>query len=152
MNHLGRSQSELTDLHTTAKAEDEVESGLLLDVVVAQSATILELLASEDQTLLIRWNAFLVLDLGLDVVDGIGRLHLKGDGLAGQGLDEDLHDGPLIAIRLSDGSEYMMMMMMGESEDSNEELCWWDVKREGIICRWKKRREEEEEEEEGRAR
>ena len=31
------------------------------------------------------------LNLGLDVVDGIGRLHLKGDGLAREGLDEDLH-------------------------------------------------------------
>ena len=33
----------------------------------------------------------LVLDLGLDVVDGVGRLHLKGDGLPRKGLDEDLH-------------------------------------------------------------
>ena len=33
----------------------------------------------------------LVLDLGLDVVDGVGRLHLKGDSLAREGLDEDLH-------------------------------------------------------------
>ena len=35
----------------------------------------------------------LVLDLGLDVLDGVRRLDLKGDGLAGQGLDEDLHCG-----------------------------------------------------------
>ena len=34
---------------------------------------------------------FLVLDLGLDIVDGVGRLHLKGDGLPRKGLDEDLH-------------------------------------------------------------
>ena len=32
-----------------------------------------------------------VLNLGLDVVDGVARLHLQGDGLASQGLDEDLH-------------------------------------------------------------
>jgi hypothetical protein len=32
------------------------------------------------------------LDLGLDVVDGIGGLDLKSDGLAGEGLNEDLHD------------------------------------------------------------
>ena len=32
------------------------------------------------------------LDLRLDVLDGVRRLHLEGDGLAGQGLDEDLHD------------------------------------------------------------
>ena len=31
------------------------------------------------------------LDLGLDIVDGIGRLHLKGDSLTREGFDEDLH-------------------------------------------------------------
>jgi hypothetical protein len=32
-----------------------------------------------------------VLDLGLHVVNGVGRLHLQRDGLAGESLDEDLH-------------------------------------------------------------
>lgn len=56
---------------------------LLLDVVIRQGAAIFQLLAGEDKALLIRGNAFLVLDLALDVVDGIRRLDLKGDGLAG---------------------------------------------------------------------
>jgi hypothetical protein len=68
-----------------------VEGGLLLDVVVRESAAVLELLASEDQALLVRGDALLVLDLGLDVVDGVGRLDLESDGLAGESLDEDLH-------------------------------------------------------------
>lgn len=34
------------------------------------------------------WDAFLVLDLALDVVDRIARLHLEGDGFAREGLDE----------------------------------------------------------------
>ena len=34
---------------------------------------------------------FLVLDLGLDVIDGVRRLHLKGDSLAGECLYKDLH-------------------------------------------------------------
>ena len=34
---------------------------------------------------------FLVLDLGFDVVDGVRRLHLKGDRLPREGLDENLH-------------------------------------------------------------
>ena len=34
------------------------------------------------------------LDLSLDVFDGITGLHLECDGLAGQGLDEDLHTSP----------------------------------------------------------
>jgi hypothetical protein len=46
--------------HTTTKAEDQVEGGLLLDVVVRKSAAILELLSGEDQTLLVRGNALLV--------------------------------------------------------------------------------------------
>ncbi len=71
------------DLHAraTAKAEDEVESGLLLDVVVGQSATILELLAGEDEALLIRGDT-LLLDLLLDGLDRVRRLDIKGNGLA----------------------------------------------------------------------
>lgn len=73
---------QLTDLHTTTKAENQVKGGLLLDIVVRESAAILKLLASEDQTLLIRGNSLLVLDLALDIVDGVRGLDLKGDGLA----------------------------------------------------------------------
>ena len=68
-----------------------MESGLLLDVVVRESASIFELLSGENQALLIRGNSLLVLNLGLDVVNSVGGLDLEGDGLAGQGLDEDLH-------------------------------------------------------------
>jgi hypothetical protein len=45
-----------------------MERRLLLDVVVGEGAAILELLAGEDETLLVRGNAFLVLDLGLYIV------------------------------------------------------------------------------------
>ena len=79
------------DLHATTETEDEVKSGLLLDVVVRESATVLKLLASENETLLIGRNSFLVLDLGLDVVDGVRGLDFEGDGLASEGLDENLH-------------------------------------------------------------
>ena len=65
---------------TTTETEDQVEGRLLLDVVVGESSAILKRLASEDQSLLIRGDALLVLDLGLDVVDGVGRLNLEGDG------------------------------------------------------------------------
>jgi len=33
------------------------------------------------------------LNFGLDIVDGIRRLHLEGDSLTREGLDEDLHGG-----------------------------------------------------------
>ena len=31
------------------------------------------------------------MNLGLDIVDGVRRLNLKSDGLAGESLDKDLH-------------------------------------------------------------
>lgn len=68
-----------------------MQSRLLLDIVVGQSAAILQLLASENQTLLIRWNTLLVLNLGLETLDSIGGLDVKSDSLTGKGLDEDLH-------------------------------------------------------------
>merc|ERR550519_1180263 len=68
-------------LAATTKAEDQVQGGLFLDVVVGQSAAILQLLAGKDQSLLIWGDALLVLDLGLDILDSIGGLDLKGDGL-----------------------------------------------------------------------
>ncbi len=73
----------LTDLHASTKTENQMQGRLLLNVVVGEGATVLQLLACKDQALLVRRNAFLVLNLGLDVVDGIARLNLKGDGLAG---------------------------------------------------------------------
>ena len=81
----------LRHLLTTAKTKDEVKSALLLDVVIRKSTTILQLLSSENETLLVRRDALLILNLRLDVVNGVGRLHLEGDRLAGQGLHEDLH-------------------------------------------------------------
>ena len=50
-----------------------------------------ELLAGEDQTLLIGRDAFLVLDFALDGLDGIRGLDVEGDRLASQRLDENLH-------------------------------------------------------------
>jgi len=62
-------------------------------LLVAQGAAIFELLAGENETLLVGGNALLVLDLGLDIVDGVRGLDLEGDGLSGESLNEDLHAG-----------------------------------------------------------
>jgi len=88
---LGKETQRRLDGDTTTKTQHKVKGGLLLDVVVRKSATILELLAGEDETLLIWRDALLVLDLGLDVLDGVRGLDLERDGLAGKSLDEDLH-------------------------------------------------------------
>ena len=76
---------------TTTKAQHQVQGALLLDVVVAQGAAILQLLAREDKALLIRGDALLVLDLLLHVLDSVAGLHVQGDSLTCQGLNEDLH-------------------------------------------------------------
>ena len=83
------------DLHlthaTASEAEDQVQGGLLLDVVVRKGAAILELLTGEDESLLIRRDAFLILDLGLDVLDGVRRLDVERNSFARQGLHKYLH-------------------------------------------------------------
>ena len=59
-------------LLASTKTKHQMESALLLDVVITQGAPILQLLTSKDQSLLVRWDTLLVLNLGLDVVNGIG--------------------------------------------------------------------------------
>merc|ERR1712129_462674 len=71
-----------------------MKSALLLDVIVRQRTTIFELFAGEDQPLLIWGDSFLVLDLGLHILNGVRWLHLQGDGLTSEGLDKDLHASP----------------------------------------------------------
>ena len=68
-----------------------MEGRFLLDVVVREGSSILQLLSSKDQPLLVWGNPLLVLNLGLDILNGVRRLHLQSDGLASQGLDKDLH-------------------------------------------------------------
>ena len=78
---------------TTTKAQHQVKGALLLDVVVRKRVAVLQLLAGKDQTLLVRGDALLVLDLRLHVVDAVPRLDLQRDGLASQSLHENLHVG-----------------------------------------------------------
>ena len=68
-----------------------MESGLFLDVVIRKGSSVFELLSGEDESLLIRRNALLVLNLLLHSLDRVGSLHVERDGLSGERLDEDLH-------------------------------------------------------------
>ena len=67
---------------TTTQAQHQVEGGLLLDVVVRESAPVLQLLPREDEALLVGRDALLVLNLLLHVLDRVARLHVQRDGLA----------------------------------------------------------------------
>jgi len=79
------------NLHTSTKTEDQMQGGFLLDIVVRKSTAIFELFAGKDQSLLIWGNALLILNLSLDIFNGVRSFNLKGDGFTSQGLDENLH-------------------------------------------------------------
>jgi len=79
------------DLHTISESKKEVKSWLFLNVVVGESATILKLLSSEEESLLIRRDSFLVLDLGLDVADSARCLYIKSDCFAQKSFNKNLH-------------------------------------------------------------
>merc|ERR1712236_172583 len=68
-----------------------MKGALFLDVVVRKSSSILQLLTSKDEPLLVWGNSFLVLDLCLHIFNGIRRLHLQSYSFASEGLDKDLH-------------------------------------------------------------
>lgn len=70
-----------------------MERRFLLNVVVGQRASIFELLPSKDETLLIRGNALLVLNLDLDIINSVAGLNVERDGLSSEGLDKDLCEG-----------------------------------------------------------
>lgn len=79
------------DLHASSETKNKMERRLLLDIVVGQGTTVLQLLAREDKALLVRGNTLLVLDLCLDIINRVRRLDLKSDCLSREGLDKDLH-------------------------------------------------------------
>ena len=102
-----------------------MKGGLLLDVVVRKSSSIFQLLSSKDQPLLVWGDALLVLDLGLDILNGVRRLHLQGDGLASQGLHKDLHsssqsqhkmEGRLLLDVVVRKSPSIFQLLSGEDE------------------------------------
>merc|ERR1719335_374459 len=76
---------------SSAQTQHQVESRFLLNVVVGQGPSVLQLLARKDQALLLGRDALLVLDLGLHVLDRVVGLHVQRDGLARERLDKDLH-------------------------------------------------------------
>ncbi len=59
-----------------------------MDIVVAQGPPVFELLAGEDEALLVGGDAFFVLNFGFDIVDCVAGFDFEGYGLAGEGFDE----------------------------------------------------------------
>merc|ERR1712213_269590 len=108
------------DLHTSSQSENKMESALLLDVIIRKSSSILELLSSKDQSLLVWRNSFLVLDLGLDILNGVRWFNLEGDGLSSQCLDEDLHTSSQSENKME--SAFLLDVVIGEGSSVLELL------------------------------
>merc|ERR1719272_1556179 len=69
----------------------QVKGGFLLNIIVRQSAAIFKLFPCEDQALLVRRDALLVLDLCLNIINRVRSFYIKSDGLPSECLHEDLH-------------------------------------------------------------
>ena len=113
----------------------------LLDVVVAQRASIFKLLSGENQTLLVRRNArvglwvterssrisynspFLVLDLGLDIIDCIRRFHLKGDRFSSETEDEQKYEIQEVSLNVNSRfNEDLHLALRGNQPEYNETI------------------------------
>merc|ERR1719334_1855657 len=86
-------QSQTGFNNTTTQTQHQMQSRLLLNIVVRKSSPIFQLFSSKNQTLLVWRNSFLILDLGFNIVDGVTGFNLKGDGLTSQCFHKDLHVG-----------------------------------------------------------
>ena len=67
-----------------------MEGGLLLNGVVRESMAVFQLFSNGDEVLLVGWDPFVVLYLGLQLLDGVWWLEVTCDGLASEDLDKDL--------------------------------------------------------------
>ena len=73
------------NLHATVEMKDKTKGGLFVDVIIKGCVVVvLELFASEDETLLVGGNSLFILDLGSHVIDGVRRFDLKSDRFAGK--------------------------------------------------------------------
>jgi hypothetical protein len=79
------------DLHTSSKSQDQVESRFFLDVIVAESSSIFKLFTSENESLLIGWDSFFVLDFSFYVFNCISCIYFESDCFSSKSFDKDLH-------------------------------------------------------------
>lgn len=80
--------------HATPQAKHQVECIFLPDIVVRERASLLELLATEDEALLVGRHTLSVLELLLHHLDRVRGFDNKGDGLPSERFDEELPAPP----------------------------------------------------------
>ena len=89
-----------------------MKRGPLLNVVVREGASILQLFTGKNQTLLVGWDPLLVLDLRFHVVDGVLRLDLQRNALPGESLDKDLRTATETENEMQSG--FFLDVVVGE--------------------------------------
>jgi len=75
----------------TSESQNQVKCAFMLNVVVTESATVFKLHACVNHSLLVRRDAFLILDPTLQFLYGVTRVDLDFNSLASQRLDIDQH-------------------------------------------------------------
>lgn len=120
------------DLHTSSKSENQVESGFFLDVIVREGSSILKLLSSKNESLLIWWDTFFILDFGFYIFNSISWLNIESNGFSGKGFNEDLHTSSESEDQVESGfflnvvvwkSSSIFKLLSGEDKSL---LVWWD--------------------------
>ncbi|RDY12636.1 hypothetical protein CR513_02531, partial [Mucuna pruriens] len=120
-------------LHTTTKAQHQMQSGFLLNIIISKGTTIFQLLPSKDKPLLIWWDALLVLYLSLHIINRIRTFNLQSYGLPRQGLHKNLHatsqtkhqmkSGLLLNVVIGKGSS-ILKLFPGKDKPL---LIWWNT-------------------------
>jgi hypothetical protein len=90
-SHCPSRQSLYEYLHSPTKPEDKVQCALLLNVVVPNGPAFLELFPCENESLLVGWDALLLVDLCLDALNRFAALNLNSHCPSRQSLYEYLH-------------------------------------------------------------
>merc|ERR1712228_828714 len=120
------------DLHSSSETENQMKSGLLLDVVIRESSAIFQLFSCKDQPLLIWWDSLLVLNLGLNIFNRVRRLNFQSDSLSSKSLNKDLHSSSETKNQMKSG---LLLDVVVRKSSSNFQLLsskdqplliWWD--------------------------
>jgi len=75
----------------TNRRHTQVEGGAIMDTIVRQGKVVPQLFADQDQPLPVWRNAFLVLELGLNVLNSVWWLNRNDDSRVIRGVHENLH-------------------------------------------------------------
>jgi len=75
----------------STKPQDKMQSAFLLNVIIAQCAAIFNLFAGKNNSLLVGWYTFFVLDFLSDGINIVTCFYVECQCLSCQRLDENLH-------------------------------------------------------------